>query len=477
MPMSFCTRPTPGRIFRFGILLLLCMLFAGLAQAQQRADFTVRNVRQLAPEVVPAPAEICTYHAAPYRAAGAVRPRLRTPEARPRQETATIAIDFLGPEDDSDYEEFPPAARQALRRAADIWETHVASDVEVRVAASYEPLDTDEDEGDGSVLASAGPTFIFAATVNGTQSAYGSALIDALIGTDQRPQDPDIVARFNSDRDDWYFGTGTPGPEQIDFTSVAVHELAHGLGFFGSMTVVDDQGSWGFEFEGLDDVVPAIYDQFAEDGDDTALLNEDVYPNPSMVLADALEGQRGGLFFGGPQARVAEQSTAGGERPELYAPDEWNQGSSYSHLDEETYPEGDQNALMTPLIGFQEIAQSPGAITCGMFADMDWPLGPGCEALLDIEPIEFDDNEALVDAYPNPFHTQLTLRIAARETQRVEILIYNVLGQRLRTVPVGRVRDQYTYVTIDARGLASGQYLVRVVGERFEETEKVVLVR
>ncbi|HEX6463614.1 MAG TPA: BACON domain-containing carbohydrate-binding protein, partial [Vicinamibacterales bacterium] len=71
--------------------------------------------------------------------------------------------------------------------------------------------------------------------------------------------------------------------------------------------------------------------------------------------------------------------------PTLFAPAAFQNGSSYSHLDENTYPPGDLNSLMTPAIGFAEVIHTPGPIVLGMFTDMGWgnQTGGSCSFGLD----------------------------------------------------------------------------------------------
>ena len=56
----------------------------------------------------------------------------------------------------------------------------------------------------------------------------------------------------------------------------------------------------------------------------------------------------------------------GGKSAKLYAPSTWRQGSSYSHLDETTFPKGNQNSLMTYAISDGEtirtLARSPSPL-------------------------------------------------------------------------------------------------------------------
>lgn len=372
---------------------VLTLLGAMPAQAQVVFEGRqVVSVERVPPELVPAPEEICILHpsgetANTYLLPSDLRGAVEGEALRSAAQRAEISVNYEG--------DFPQEAREAFERAAEIWETHITSPVEIRIDVSFEPLP--EDDPDPNTLATAGSPVVFALEFeDGTRSAYGSALTDAILGEDQRSGEPDIVARFNSERDDWYFGTGQPGEREIDFTSVAVHEIAHGLGFFGSMSVEDNEGSWGFDFGSIEEPVPAIYDRFAEDLPGNRLINTDVYPNPSEKLGDTLTSRN--VFFNGPQARVGNMATEDvpDERPELYAPEEWNEGSSYSHLDEETYPADGINALMTPRIGFQEVIHTPGAVTCGMFADMGWELGVDCRALLNVDLLAFEA-EALVE--------------------------------------------------------------------------------
>ena len=61
-----------------------------------------------------------------------------------------------------------------------------------------------------------------------------------------------------------------------------------------------------------------------------------------------------------------------GSPPELYAPGTWDQGSSYSHLDETTFPPANPHSLMTPQLASMEAIHDPGQITLCMFEDMGW---------------------------------------------------------------------------------------------------------
>ncbi len=391
-------RRTPFSLYSLSyLLLLLGLALAGPARAQEpfEGDVLLHHI-----EVSPFQLdieEICVLHPGP-DVETRVLPRMRL-RGRNVQQTADIVVSYEG-FDGAEGQK----AKEAFARAVAIWETHISSPVTIKVDASFAALGE-------NVLGSAGPNLLWIGTTDeGVESIYPHALIDALVGEnvvvaeneedgdgdgvlDDYPDDaPDIVARFSSEAD-WYYGTGEPGPGEFDFTSVVLHELAHGLGFFGSMSVTNvdqddaEEGLWPFSEANLDLGVPAIYDRFAEEGRGSlaaSLVDTTVYPNPSEKLGDALRGDN--LFFEG----IRTLSGNSGVPAQLYAPEGWNQGSSYSHVDEDVYPAGDENALMTPLIGPGEHIHRPGAIVCGMFADMGWPLGPGCKALISGDLIAFD---------------------------------------------------------------------------------------
>jgi hypothetical protein len=204
------------------------------------------------------------------------------------------------------------------------------------------------------------------------------ALANALAGNDLNGTDPEIVALFSSTFD-WYYGTdGNTPSNKVDFATVVVHELGHGLGFVGSMNYDDGvgsaecngfagQGCWGYGTG-----YPFIYDRFTEDANGTPLLD---YANFSTALGDALRGQAGGgVDFDGPNANGANVDN--GRAPvALYAPSTWRPGSSYAHLDE--IFNGTPNALMTYSLGNGESVHHPGPVTLGIFEDMGWVTEEG----------------------------------------------------------------------------------------------------
>jgi hypothetical protein len=268
--------------------------------------------------------------------------------------TATFVVTYNG---------FTPQAQAAFQYAVNIWSSLLVSSVPIRVTATWTPLNP-------GILGSAGASSFYRDFPNAPQPGtwYAVALAEKLAGVDLNvTTDADIDANFSSAVSNWYYGTdGNTPPGQFDLVTVVLHELCHGLTFAGSMTVSGGLGSWG-----ISSGFPFTYDRFGQNGAGQSLINTTLFPNPSTALAAQL--QSNSVFFSGPQAIMAN----GGTRPPLYAPASWIQGSSYSHLNESTYPAGNANSLMTPEIGMAEAIHNPGAVTLGMFRDMGWTTGGG----------------------------------------------------------------------------------------------------
>src|SRR5262249_49441010 len=137
---------------------------------------------------------------------------------------------------------------------------------------------------------------------------FPAAIANKLFGGDLVPTQDDIQANFNSTFT-WYYGTDGAAGTKYDLMTVVLHELGHGLGFFGSMTVSGGLGRWGGG-SGF----PYIYDRFAINGLSKLLLDTSLFPNPSAALAAQLTSNN--VFFNGPNARSAN----GGSPVKLYAP-------------------------------------------------------------------------------------------------------------------------------------------------------------
>ncbi|WMN12138.1 PKD domain-containing protein [Marivirga salinae] len=263
-----------------------------------------------------------------------------------KQNTADIIVNYNGFDDNEE-------AKIAYQYAVDIWASLIKSPVQIVVNANFREL------GQG-VLGSAGPTnFVrdFPGAVK-SNTFYPIALAEKIAGYNlNTPGDADINSNFNSDFD-FYFGLDADPPSgQYDFVSIVLHELGHGLGFTGATSFENGIGNWALNSN--DDA--SIYTNFVELGDGTLITD---IPSGTSEAGNAFTSND--LFFNGP---ISVSSL--GVTPQLYAPSNWNGGSSYSHLDEAEYPAGDDNSLMSPQFGSGEAIHDPG-ISLDIFADMGW---------------------------------------------------------------------------------------------------------
>lgn len=257
------------------------------------------------------------------------------------------------------YNDFPVEAENAFEYAVTIWESMLKSDQPIIVEAHWLDL---EGNGDNMVLGAAGASnfYINKPGLPVNTVFYNAPLAEKLLKTDlNAPSSPDIYAYFNK-KATWYFGTDGNTPSgQFDFVTVVLHELCHGLGFLGSMTVTDDQlGIWSYGSH-----YPFAYDQFIYNGNNEQIINTRTFPNPSALLYQQLTGSD--LYFDGPVLKYNTKSNAS-----LYAPNKYDSGSSIDHLSK--IYDNTENSLMTPGIKTASSIHNPGLITMSIMDDIGW---------------------------------------------------------------------------------------------------------
>lgn len=187
-------------------------------------------------------------------------------------------------------------------RAAEIWGAVLDSDIDILVGATFQPLPC---APAGGVLGAAGPTYIFSDFPNAGYPAtwYVSAQADAVSGLDLFFEeggyiDIDIISFFNSDIDDddpncltgtsWYYGFDNMEAGDIDFLTVVLHEIAHGL---GNLELVDEDT--GALIAGQSDIyMKFMYDRTTEktwdEMDDAERLASQVNTENLVWIGDAV---------------------------------------------------------------------------------------------------------------------------------------------------------------------------------------------
>jgi phosphodiesterase/alkaline phosphatase D-like protein len=92
------------------------------------------------------------------------------------------------------------------------------------------------------------------------------------------------------------------------------------------------------------------------------------------------------------------------------------------------------------------------------------------------------DDYALLPNYPNPFNPTTTVRFSMPEAGKVKLVVFNILGQRVKTLIDGELEagfHQLMWNATNNNGLkvASGVYLYRIEAGSFVKTRKMLLLK
>jgi hypothetical protein len=334
------------------------------------------------------------------------------------------------------FRDVPPAAREAITYAAGIWASSLYSDVPIRIDVSWDSLEA-------TALASAGPGTLyrsFPGALN-PETWYPVALAEAISGEELNDTtDADIVVTVNRNAN-WYFRLDGRTPRTaFDLVSVILHELGHGLGFLSSATEEPEgQGALGF-----DDFL-AVYDVFLENASGQRLGNRVLFASPSVQLLRQFTSNR--LFFASTMAAAFN----GGEFPQVFAPTEFDEGSSLSHLDEFSFRAGSPASLMTPRLARAEAIHDPGEITLAIMEQLGW------QTVLDFTGTRPALAERSLPAFPNPTAGPLSVDLPAPGPLLVRVADYT--GKTLLNREVDSATAGAT-LRLDLSQLAPGTYLV-----------------
>jgi hypothetical protein len=254
----------------------------------------------------------------------------------------------------------------AFQYAADLAAFCLVSNVPIEVNAAMNPLTCTPSS---AVLGSAGAVGVLrdfaGAPLAGTW--YPIALGNAITGVDNDPGNPDISAQFNSSINgnasclagySWYYGyDGILPPNTIDFVSVVLHELLHGLGFQSFINV-----STGAEFMSFDDVYEANSEHHGAVTSALTLMTN--AQRATAVKADP------NLHWVGSNVTAASGILIGGVsngHVRLHGPATLAPGSTFSHWSTALLP----NELMEP--NYTGVNHNRGLAT-ELLTDIGWTL-------------------------------------------------------------------------------------------------------
>jgi len=96
-------------------------------------------------------------------------------------------------------------------------------------------------------------------------------------------------------------------------------------------------------------------------------------------------------------------------------------------------------------------------------------------------PVEIEINKpdkfSLYQNYPNPFNPNTTIEFIIPQPSRVNLKVYNLLGQEVRTL-VNEMKESGTYkVNFDAKQLSNGVYIYKLEVGNFKQARKMILMK
>ena len=104
--------------------------------------------------------------------------------------------------------------------------------------------------------------------------------------------------------------------------------------------------------------------------------------------------------------------------------------------------------------------------------------GPGVSVIDEALPVAFN----LYNAYPNPFNPVTTLRYDLPENGFVNIIIYDILGRRVKTLisqtqTAGQRSVQWNATNDYGKPVSAGVYLYQIQSGKHISTKKMVLLK
>ena len=261
------------------------------------------------------------------------------------------------------------ARRNALQAAANLWSNRLTASYAgetILVHAVFDPLGGSSTSATLGFASGAGADVDFgsASPKYLPSTVYVSAQVNHLFGSDRNGSTPEINATFNSTVDTgtiiggerWYYGSDSNPGGNIDFITVALHELAHGLGFGAS---INETGAF---LNGED--LPDAFDRHLYVSSTPGNPNNFLTARDQGTRADDVVGDN--LYFNGPDSQAGN----GGALVKLYAPTTWQTGSSVSHVNDATYP----TDIMDHSYPAANHTLSP--IDLGILSDVGWDITP-----------------------------------------------------------------------------------------------------
>lgn len=87
------------------------------------------------------------------------------------------------------------------------------------------------------------------------------------------------------------------------------------------------------------------------------------------------------------------------------------------------------------------------------------------------------EEPVLYDNYPNPFNASTIISFEIPETGEAELSVFNILGEKIKTLTEGTLQGGYHKITFNAGDMPAGVYFYRLVTRGFAQTKKLTLLK
>lgn len=104
-------------------------------------------------------------------------------------------------------------------------------------------------------------------------------------------------------------------------------------------------------------------------------------------------------------------------------------------------------------------------------------LQPSITGIMQTAKVKLPNSPVLYQSYPNPFNPTTRIDYSIPKTALVKLIVYNILGQKVKTLFYGEEGPGKYSVNFNGEELASGVYFYRLQAGSYAKTKKMILLK